>query len=107
MMLAADEAGGAQDKNQPPSIRFSEDDDEIILPQFAVLFDLWIMKERFGILPEGGGYLDQPLDVMNQLHAIGMAIRTRQTLEKKDANFEKEITADQREYLAWLKRQNG
>ena len=62
------------------------------------------MRERFGILPRSGGWMDQPLALLVKMEAIGLLVATRRFMAVKGADW-KDLSATQRALNTWIDRE--
>lgn len=47
------------------------------------------MRERFGILPRSGGWMEQPLALLVKMEAIDLLVKTRQYMAAEGADWTK------------------
>ena len=74
--------------------------------RMGAAFELWQAWKFHNALPQAGGWLDQPLDLLAQIGAVDLVYSTKVYLDTKGSDWSK-LTATQRELIAWLKGNNG
>jgi hypothetical protein len=65
------------------------------------VYEMWQAWRMHGIPPAGGGWGDQPLDLLARIHAIDMVYDTRRFMLSKGSDWTK-LTATQRELAKWM-----
>ena len=76
---------------------------ERVTGQLSATFDMWHAWRFHNTPPLSGGWMDQPLDVLMEVHVINIVFDTRQFMLSKGADWSK-LTATQKELVRWLKR---
>lgn len=93
------EEGDSQDENGQWRIL----DDSIKISANALL-EMWQAYRLNGILPQDGGWLDQPLSLLVRIGAIDMIARTWEEKNRDNADWSN-FSIDQINLIAWAEEE--
>ena len=93
-------AGDERDPDAESSWDFGA---ERLTGQLNAAFDMWHVWRFHNIPPASGGWMDQPLDVLMQMHVINITYDTKVFMTSKNSDWNR-LTATQKELVHWLKR---
>ena len=76
------------------------------VPPSAPEFACWLAREQHGLLPRAGGWLDQPLALLNAMTAITLTVETKRYLARPAADWT-QLSRLQLDLIRWLEAVDG
>jgi len=95
------ESRGRNRADDPGNWRF--DGDTVKTTPASAIIRIWEAYKKSGVLPEPGGWLDQPLDILVQIGAIDTVYETYEYKNSESVKYEK-FTPTQRAIIREVER---